>query len=42
MDLLGELDVVKNDEGTLDVEHSSVVYARSDIVVAHSSLDVSD
>ena len=40
--LLGELDVVEHDEGTLDIEHSSVVDAGSDVVVTSGSFDVSN
>jgi len=38
--LLGELDVVEDDEGTLDVEHCSVVDSRSNIVISGHCLDV--
>lgn len=41
-DLLGELDIVEYDERTLDIEHSTVVDTGSDIVVTHSSFDVSN
>ena len=33
--LLGELDIVKDDEWTLYIEHSSVVDTGGDVVVAH-------
>ena len=38
--LLGELDVVKDDQRTFDIEHSSVVDARSDVVVGSYCLNV--
>lgn len=38
--LLGELDIVKDDEWALDVEHCSVINARSNVVVALGGLDV--
>ena len=40
VDLLGELDVVENDEWAFDIEDSSVVDTRSDVVVPLGSLDV--
>lgn len=38
--LLRELDIVKDDEGSFDIEDSTVVNARSDVVVPLGSLDV--
>ena len=38
--LLGELDVVENDEGTLDIEHCSVVDSRCNVVVGSDCLNV--
>ena len=38
--LLGELDVVEDDEGTFDVEDGSVVDSGSDVVVSCDSLHV--
>jgi hypothetical protein len=40
--LLGELDVVKNDERTLDIENSTVVDSWSDVVVTSGSFDIGD
>ena len=40
--LLGELDIVKNDEGTLDIENCAVVDTGSNVVVAHGCFDVGD
>jgi len=40
--LLGELDVVEHDKGSLYVEHGAVVDARCNIVVAHGGLYVGD
>jgi len=41
-DLLGELDVVEHDEGTLDIEDSSVVDAGGDVVVRHGGFNLCD
>jgi hypothetical protein len=38
--LLGELDVVENDKGTLDIEYSSVVDTRCNVVVGSDCLNV--
>ena len=38
--LLGELDVVKNDEWSFYVEDGSVINSRSDVVVPLGSLDI--
>ena len=40
--LLGELDVVENDKGTLDIQHRAVVHAGSDVVVRHGGFDFGD
>jgi hypothetical protein len=40
--LLGELDVVKNDERTLYVQNSTVIDTWCDVVVVHRGFDVSD
>jgi hypothetical protein len=40
--VFGELDIVKNDEGALDIENCAVVHARSNVVVAHGCFDVGD
>ena len=37
---LGELDIVENDKRTIDLDHCSVVDARSDVVVAGDCLYV--
>ena len=42
LSLPGELDVVEDDEGALDVEDGTVVDAGSNVVVAHSSAGVND
>ena len=39
-DLPGELDVVKDDEGALDVEDGAVVDTGRDVVVAHGGASV--
>ena len=38
--LLGELDVVENDQGTLDIKYGSVVDARCNVVVGSDCLNV--
>jgi hypothetical protein len=38
--LLGELDVVQDDKGTLDIEHCSVVDAGRNVVVGSDCLNV--
>ena len=40
--LPGEFDIVEDDEGSLDIEHSTVVDARRDVVVAHGGASVHD
>ena len=40
--LPGELDVVKDDEGSLDIEDCAVVDTGSDVVVACSGVGVND
>ena len=42
MYLLGEFDIVKDDERSLDIKHSTVIDARSDVVVAHGGASVHD
>ena len=44
MYLLGELDIVKNDEGSFDIEDGTVVDTRSNVVVSGGGfyLDLSD
>jgi hypothetical protein len=38
--LLGELDVVKHDERTLDVQDGSVINSRRDVIVSGHGLNV--
>ena len=38
--LLGELDVVEDDEGTFDIEDGAVVHTGSNVVVAHGGAGV--
>ena len=38
----GELNIVEDDEGTLDVEHSAVIDTGSDVIVALSGASVND
>ena len=40
--LPGEFDIVEDDEGSLDIKHSTVVDARRDVVVAHGGASVHD
>ena len=40
--LPGEFDIVEDDEGSLDIKHSTVVDARRDVVVAHGGASVYD
>ena len=37
-----EFDIVKDDEGSLDIENRTVVDTGRDVVVAHSSASVND
>ena len=37
-----EFDIVKDDERSLDIKHSTVIDARSDVVVAHGGASVHD